>query len=159
MNNLTLRKAGQGDSDFAYAVRRAAFRQYVQKLTGWNEDEQRELHDQRLRTQDFRVINLAGIDVGIIAVAVAKDCMKVNQLLLLPEHQGKQIGRQCMFLLMDEARRLGLPIRLRVMKVNPRGLVFYERLGFARTAETDTHDLLEWAAHNSSFQATRCARG
>ena len=51
-----------------------------------------------------------------------------------------------MLLLMDEARRLGLPVRLRVMKVNPRGLAFYERLGFTRTAETDTHDLLEWAS-------------
>jgi hypothetical protein len=41
-------------------------------------------------------------------------------------------------------RQLGLPVRLRVMKVNPRALAFYERLGFMRTGETDTHDLMEW---------------
>lgn len=157
MNSLTLRKAGQGDSDFAYFVRRAAFMQYVQRVTGWNEDEQRELHNQRFRTQNFRVINLAGIDVGIVAVAVTQDCLKVNQLLLLPEQQGKQLGRQCMYLLMDEARRLGLPMRLRVMKVNPRARAFYERLGFTRTAETDTHDLLEWTAHNKPLERTGCA--
>ncbi len=45
------------------------------------------------------------------------------------------------------------------MKVNRRGLAFYERLGFTRTAETDTHDVLEWAAHDNSLQPTRCARG
>ena len=30
------------------------------------------------------------------------------------------------------------------MKVNARARAFYERLGFARTGETNTHDLLEW---------------
>ena len=82
----------------------------------------------------------------------------VIQLFLLPEHQGRQIGRRCMLLIMEEARQLGLPVRLRVMKVNPRALAFYERLGFTCTGETDTHDLME-SAHNKGLQPTRCARG
>ena len=63
-----------------------------------------------------------------------------------------------MLLIMEEARQLGLSVRLRVMKVNPRALAFYERQGFMRTGETDTHDLMEWA-HNKSLQPTRRARG
>jgi GNAT superfamily N-acetyltransferase len=58
--------------------------------------------------------------------------LTVNQLFLLPEYQGQDIGRRCLRLVMDEARRLGLPVRLRVLKVNPRALAFYQRLGFAR---------------------------
>jgi ribosomal protein S18 acetylase RimI-like enzyme len=81
-----------------------------------------------------------------MAVVVAPDCVTVNQLFLLPEHQGKDIGRRCMLLVMEEARELGLPVRLRVMKVNPRALAFYQRLGFMRTGETNTHDLMEWGA-------------
>ena len=81
-----------------------------------------------------------------MAVVVAPDCVKVNQLFLLPEHQGKDIGRRCMLLIMEEARELDLPLRLRVMKVNPRALAFYRRLGFVRTGETDTHDLMEWGS-------------
>ncbi len=46
----------------------------------------------------------------------------------------------------EEARGLGRPVRLRVLKVNPRARAFYERLGFRRTGETDTHDLMEWGA-------------
>jgi RimJ/RimL family protein N-acetyltransferase len=38
---------------------------------------------------------------------------------------------------------LGVPVRLRVLKVNPRALAFFERLGFARAGETETHVLLE----------------
>jgi ribosomal protein S18 acetylase RimI-like enzyme len=54
---------------------------------------------------------------------------------------------------MEEARQLGLPIRLGVMKVNPRAGAFYQRLGFASTSETATHYLMEWGAtsHEATF--------
>jgi ribosomal protein S18 acetylase RimI-like enzyme len=91
-----------------------------------------------------------------MAVELAPDCLKVNQLFLLPEHQGKEIGRRCMLLIMEEARQLRLPVRLRVMKVNPRALAFYQRLGFVRTGETDTHDLME--IHTSPSSATSAGR-
>jgi GNAT superfamily N-acetyltransferase len=81
-----------------------------------------------------------------MAVVMGPDCVHVNQLFLLPEHQGKGIGRRCMWLVMVGARRLGLPVRPRVMKVNPRALAFYQRLGFLRTDETDPHDLMEWGS-------------
>jgi ribosomal protein S18 acetylase RimI-like enzyme len=51
-----------------------------------------------------------------------------------------------MLLIMEEACQLGLHVRLRVLKTNPRALVFYQRLGFTRTGETATHDLMEWCA-------------
>lgn len=140
---VTLRNAGPKDSEFAYCVKKAAFREYVEKVWGWDEDEQRHLHERRFTAQDFRVIKLAGTDIGIMAVVVAPDCVKVNQLFVLPEHQGKGIGRECMLLIMQEARRLGLPVRLRVLKVNSRAQAFFQRLGFTRTAETATYHILE----------------
>jgi GNAT superfamily N-acetyltransferase len=143
MDNLTLRKARPEDSGFTYRVKRVAFRGYVEKVWGWDEDEQRQLHEQRFKAQDFRIINLAGKDIGIMAVVVEPDCLRLNQLYLLPEHQGKGIGRECMLMIMEEAHQLGLPVRLRVLKVNPRALAFFQKLGFTRTGETDTHDLME----------------
>jgi ribosomal protein S18 acetylase RimI-like enzyme len=139
----TLRTAGPEDSELVDCVRRAAFRGYVETVEGWDEAEQRRLHDRRFAAQDFRVVSVAGADVGIVAMVVAPDCVKLNQLLVLPEHQGREIGRHCMRVVMDEARGLGLPVRRRVMKVNPRARAFYERLGFQRTGETETHDLME----------------
>ena len=115
----------------------------MEEIENWDEDEQRQLHQQRFERGDFLVVNFAGTDVGIMAMNVAPDCMKVNQLFLLPEHQGKGIGRRCMLLIVEEARQLGLPVRLRVLKVNPRAIAFYERLGFGHTGETDTHHLME----------------
>ena len=143
MNKLNLRKARPEDSEFAYRVKRAAFKEYVEQVWGWDEKEQRKLHEQRFKAQDFWVINLAGKDIGIMAMVMAPDCVRLNQLFLLPEHQGKGIGCECMKIIMEEAHQLGLPVRLRILKVNPRALAFFQKLGFTRTGETDTHDLME----------------
>lgn len=140
----TLRKASPEDSEFAYRVKRAAFKTYVEQVWDWDEHEQQHYHEQRFNTQDFRVIQLSGADIGIMAVDLASDCLKVNQLFILPEHQGKGIGRWCMLQIMEEARELGLPVHLRVIKVNSRALSFYKRLDFVQTGETETHHLMEW---------------
>ena len=143
MDSLTLRDADQNDSEFAYCAKKAALKEYVEKVWGWDEGEQRRLHEQRFGVQDLRVINLAGTDIGIMAVARRPDCLKVNQLFILPEHQGKGIGSRCMSLIMEEGRRAGLPVRLRVLKVNVRALAFYQRLGFVHIGETEAHVLME----------------
>ena len=143
MDGVTLRKATAQDGEFAYCAKRAAYRECVEKVWGWEEGEQRKLHERRFGSQDFRVINQAGTDVGIMAVVVGPDCLKVNQIFLLPEHQGKGIGRRCVSLVVEEARRLGLPVRLRVLKVNVRARAFFQRLGFVRIGETDTYVLME----------------
>ena len=95
--------------------------------------------------QQYRIISVAGADVGVIVTVAAPDCLKLNQLFILPDHQGPGIGSRSMSLAMDEARRNDLPVRLRVMKVNPRALVFYRRLGFESTGDTETHIFLEWS--------------
>lgn len=92
MENPALRPALPADSDFAYRAKRAAFREYVEEVWGWDEVEQRRLHEQRFVAQGFRVINVGGTDVGVMAVVVAPDCLKVNQLLILPEHKARVSG-------------------------------------------------------------------
>jgi ribosomal protein S18 acetylase RimI-like enzyme len=146
VNGLTLRSATPDDREFAYRVKKAALREYVEQIWGWNEAEQRRLHERRFAAQEFRVIRLGGTDVGTMGVVVAPDCLRLNGLFILPEYQGRGIGRRCMALLMEEARQLGLPVRLQVLKINQRALAFYERLGFTRAGETGTHDLMEWGA-------------
>ncbi len=139
MKRLKLREASQDDREFAYQVKRAALKEYVELVWGWDEDHQRQLHARRFQQQDFRVINLDGDDIGIMSVAVESDCVFVNQIYILPEHQGQGVGRKCMLVVMEQGKGLGVPVRLQVMKVNARALTFYKRLGFTITGDTDTH--------------------
>ena len=143
MGTPNLRQATQDDKAFAYEVKRAAMREYVEQVWGWDEDQQWQLHDRRFREQDFQVITLDGVDVGIMSVATRPDCVFVNQLYVLPEHQGHGVGRKCMLTVMERAKGLSLPVRLQVMKVNPRAVAFYQSLGFTITGETATHVLMQ----------------
>ena len=145
-DRLRLRKASHCDKEFVYQVKRAAFKEYVDQVWGWEEGEQRKLHDRRFRSQDFHSIELDGKDVGIMSVAQRPDCVTVNQLYILPAYQGRGIGRQCMSMVIDEAAKLALPIRLTVLKVNRRAVAFYERLGFAIMGDSATHFLMERGA-------------
>ena len=143
MSELRLRKATAEDSGFAYQTKKAAFRGYVEQVGGWNEEEQRELHEQRFRSQEFYVLHVSGIDVGIVSLVRESNCIKLNQLFILPEYQSRGYGRAYMSGLIDEAAAGSLALRLRVLKVNRRAVTFYQRLGFTITGESDTHILME----------------
>jgi ribosomal protein S18 acetylase RimI-like enzyme len=143
MSRVTLRDAGPKDADFAFAVRAAAFSKYLEAAGGWNEVEERRLHERRFATQRFLVLSVDGASVGILAMSVRPDSMILHQLMILPEYQSHGVGTRCMGLVLEEARQLGVPVRLRVMKVNPRAIAFYERLGFVQVGETSSHYLFE----------------
>ena len=61
-DNLTLREATSADKEFAYRVKRAAFKEYVEQVWGWEEADQRKLHDRRFRAEDFIVIAVNPVD-------------------------------------------------------------------------------------------------
>ena len=143
MRSPKLRKAIQDDKKFAYEVKRAAMREYVELVWGWDEDLQWQYHDRRFNQQAFQIISLDGVDVGTMSVAVRPDCLFIDQLYVLPEHQGQGVGRECMLTVMERGRSLGLPVRLQVMKVNPRAVAFYQRLDFTITDQTSTHVLMQ----------------
>jgi len=141
--SIIIRLATVNDSEFAYQTKKAAFRKYVEKVLGWDEDEQRQLHKRRFVAQDYKVIQVAGIDVGVLATTRQPDCVKVNQLFIVPEHQNKGIGTACIMRIIEDTTVSKLPIRLQVLKVNNRAFAFFQRLGFRSIGESNTHVLME----------------
>jgi GNAT superfamily N-acetyltransferase len=145
-----LRPATAKDSEFAYQVKRTTLGEYVRQVWGWDEDEQRRLHVRRFASQDLRVIVTDGDDVGILALSHEPDCVRVNQMLLLPEHQGKGIGTACMRQVLTDAAGGRQPVRLQVLKVNRRAIGFYRRLGFRKSSVDETHVHMEKPAWKRS---------
>jgi GNAT superfamily N-acetyltransferase len=138
--SVSLRTVAAQDSEFAYQVKKTTLAEYVWQLWGWDEAEQRRLHQRRFASQNFQVIVA---DVGILVVSKEPDCLRVNQLLVLPEYQGKGVGTACMRQVLDDAAGRRLPVRLKVLKVNRRASGFYRRLGFVDTGLDDTHVQME----------------
>ena len=143
MKELSFRKALANDSEFVFTVKKAAFREYIEQVWGWDDDYQRELHNRRFDSQDLRIIQFHGTDVGFLATSSTSDTLKVNQLFILPEYQGKGIGSVCMTRIVDDASLEMKSVALQVLKVNTRGITFYQRLGFSIVGESSTHFQME----------------
>ena len=143
MEALNIRKAHESDSEFVFTTKKAAFQEYVEQVWGWDDSYQRDLHNRRFTSQDFHIIQFCGTDVGFLATSRSSDTLKVNQLYILPEYQGKGIGSACMTRVLDDASLRQMPVVLQVLKVNTRGVAFYQRRGFTIVGETPTHFLMK----------------
>ena len=105
----TLRPAGEADRAWLWALHRDTVRAPVEATWGWDEEEQRRRHARRFGARDHLVIIWKGTEVGILGKVLEPDCLRVNVICLLPEHQGHGIGRECMRLVTEEAVRREFP--------------------------------------------------
>lgn len=151
IQHFSLREATEADSNAVYALKKAAFSQYVKKQHGyWNEAEQLNYHQERFTYQDIKIIMVDHDAVGFVSAVNESKTVTVNQLMIAPEYQGKGIGERCMAVITHEAQRLGNPVHLQVLKINPRAMKFYQRIGFIITAETEKHYQMEFTSHGCS---------
>jgi N-acetylglutamate synthase-like GNAT family acetyltransferase len=141
---ITLRTARDEDLEFLFELLKASLGPYVEATFGpWQEEEQRSLLFASTRPETHQVVELEGRPIGCLAVARRPGEIRLQRVFLLPELQNRGIGSRLVEGLLEEARSAGLPLRLRVFKVNHRAQHFYRRLGFVVTGETDTHVLMQ----------------
>lgn len=143
MEELSLRQAQASDSEFVFTVKKAAYREYVEQVWGWDNSYQRKRHNKEFASYDYRIIQFCETDIGFLIKSCTPDTLKVNQIFILPEYQGKGIGSACMTRIIDDATRAQKSVTLQVLKVNARGVAFYQRLGFTIVGESSTHLQME----------------
>lgn len=139
---VTLRPAKPEDAEFLYYLLKAAMQQYVAQTYGWDELWQQAHFQKNFDPARQQVIVLEGQDIGVIAVERKETEIFLAKIYLLPEYQNRGIGTRLIEALLREAFGQNLPVRLRVLKVNPARRL-YERLGFKVIEEADTHYLME----------------
>lgn len=137
----TLRPATADDDDFLWRLHVAAMREYVERTWGWDEGAQAAIFRERSDPANSRIVIVAGRDAGVLVVERRPDRIFLSRIQLLPGAQGRGVGTAIVGDLLAEAGREGVPVALRVLRVNPARRL-YERLGFAVTEETPTHYLL-----------------
>ena len=136
---LDIRKARLIDSEFVFTTKKEAFREYVEQVSGWHECHQRDLHITRFAKHDFRIVRFRGTDVGYYATSSTSAAIKLHQLFILPEYQGRGIGSACMTCIVKEANLAQKLVMLQVLKINTRAIAFYQRLGFVVTGSDFSH--------------------
>lgn len=144
MEELSIRKAQASDSEFVFAVKKAAYREYVEEVWGWDDDYQRERHNREFVSEEnFRIIQFRGTDIGFLIMSRTSDTLKVNQIYILPEYQGRGIGSACLTRIIDDASIEQKSVALQVLKVNTRGVALYQRLGFTIVGEDSIYFQME----------------
>ncbi len=135
---LEFRPATAADGEFLYQLHRAAMMEYVSQTWGWDEEWQQEYFRQHFDPAASQVVQFQGHDVGVVSIIVQPSRLFIGGIEILPEYQNRGIGTAVLQGILDRARRLGKPVALQVLKVNP-ARALYERMGFTIRGETATH--------------------
>ena len=140
---ISLRPATSDDSEFAYRTTRDTMREYVLATWGeWNEEEARRRSSENIAAGCTRIIELESTAIGIHVVKREPDAIRLLQIFILPEYQRRGIGSQLIERLLAEARNARLPLRLRVLRVNP-AFALYQRMGFKVVEATPERYFME----------------
>ncbi|MCB9688550.1 MAG: GNAT family N-acetyltransferase [Alphaproteobacteria bacterium] len=128
------RAATAEDLPFAWSIYRGTMKGRTEALPHpWHDEQQRAVVAGDLASGDARVVEAEG---GVWPVAWYTlhdegDHRRLGQLFVAPEHQGQGIGTR----IVEAAWSSGRPLRLSVLRTNPRAAALYRRLGFVVEAE------------------------
>lgn len=140
---LTLRPATTADGAFAFHVWKAAMEAYVDMAWGWDETWQRQNQQKEFVSRLHKIIEARGQPIGTLITEYASDHLYLAGLYLLPEYQRQGYGSCVLERLLAEAQAQYLPVRLRVLKVNPLARRLYERAGFIPVGEEEVFTIME----------------
>jgi ribosomal protein S18 acetylase RimI-like enzyme len=142
MPDVHLRPATLEDVDVLYRIHQDALGAYVEQTWGaWDEAWQAQNFRANFDTALRQVIECDGRAIGFLDVVEQEASTVLASIMIAPAFQRRGIGTHLIQDVLERAAARGVPVTLRVLRVNPaRGL--YERLGFAVVDASDTHYLM-----------------
>ncbi len=126
---LHTRRTHVGDLQFLWELHEKTFRTYVEATWGWDEPWQRQNFRDTRDLSRYEIIVRKGQDIGCIRIDDQQDLLFLDYIALLPKYQNQGFGTELVREILTRAARRGVPVRLRILKVNP-ARALYERLGF-----------------------------
>lgn len=132
---LTLRPAVPEDLESVFVITKAAMGPYVEATWGtWDDAVQRDRVADTFSACTHQLIYIGNELAGVLAVKRHPDHLQLLKVFLLPAFQRQGLGTMLVKQVIERAESDGLPVRLRVLRVNP-AKALYERLGFVVTHE------------------------
>jgi surfactin synthase thioesterase subunit/GNAT superfamily N-acetyltransferase len=112
-----LRAATIKDSAFLYDLRALTMKHWVSQMPGWTRERQ-EAHYMDFEPTHHHLILVDGKPVGAVGFSWKPGELRVLNLHLLPEAQGRGLGPAIMNRLVQMAHARGLPARAGILKIN-----------------------------------------
>jgi ribosomal protein S18 acetylase RimI-like enzyme len=140
---FTIRQSNADDASLFYRVIEQTMREFIIATWGrWNESRVLKESLEDSVSPNAQIIQVGDVAVGVFLVKRSPTHIQLEQIYILPEYQRLGIGSALIHNLITEASQSHLPIRLRVMAINP-AKNFYERMGFSETEVTSEFCFME----------------
>lgn len=145
--NLELKPYKNGNSSeihFIYDLKKEVYKEYVEKNYGeWNEENQQKLFS-RFMKENFKDIELIYLKDELVGFYNGKDkdnnTFEIGNICVKPEYQNKGIGTAVLKEILFEHKEQN--IKLQVFKINDKAIKLYEKMGFKKEDETETHYIM-----------------
>ncbi|MBN3453783.1 GNAT family N-acetyltransferase [Mycobacterium sp. DSM 3803] len=137
MTTIGFRQATKADFEFIFDLHKQTLGPYVDLVWGWDDEVQRAYLERTLDLDSTEIIVVDGGDVGRLNVEHRDGELFLGLIEITPDHQGRGIGAHIVQTLLDTAFADAKPVRLNVLKVNPRAHRLYRRLGFHDVPSVD----------------------
>ena len=128
--NYELLPATLYDYDFAFELKKIAYKEYIEQTWGWDEAFQMNFHKESFSTANTKIIVVENKPIGTVDVKEEAERIFLSGLYLLPKYQNKGIGSSILADIEKMSQVTGKRIELEVLKVNVRAQELYKRLGF-----------------------------
>src|ERR1700734_2685432 len=117
---LMLRRATAEDTEFAFGVLKETMREYAVATWGtwWEEESRRETVEQ-VTAGRTEIVEFNHVPIGVQLVDRPGTHIELVQLYIAKAFQRRGLGTELLNRLFVEAKESHLPIRLRVLVVNP----------------------------------------
>ncbi|WP_313105843.1 GNAT family N-acetyltransferase [Stutzerimonas nitrititolerans] len=143
-SRVELRRAACSDLLKLFEIHRAVFLPHIAQIWGWDERWQRGNFLEEMATASTWVVQADNEVAGYLQVQIQAERIYLRNIALLPALRGRGVGTRLVGQLQAKAAERGMPIELSVFRINVAARRFYERLGFTRTQDGQTHIGMTW---------------
>lgn len=126
---LTFQHAESDDASALVALRIAAMRESLERIGRFDPQRARERFLSSFDPARTRHIVVDGHRIGFVVTTPQAEWLSLDHLYINPVNQGRGLGAAVLAVVFDEARRLGLPVRVGALKQSDSNR-FYQRHGF-----------------------------
>lgn len=118
----------------------------LEAFVQWQFDLQQHEYEARFPDAEYDLIMVDECAAGRIWIGRDEEQVRLLDIALLPEFQNRGVGTMLLRRLIDEAARVGKPLRHMVFVLNDDAQRFYERLGFVVIEDLGSYKHMEWNA-------------
>lgn len=141
---IHIRSVEQSDYDWLLDLHHTVYRELIISEFGyWDDDEELGLFLEAWETKKIDIILKQNNPVGMFIVARQDDYLWLDEIQIEPQYQNQGIGTEILMQLILRARKMNLPLRLRVLHANQGAYRLYRKLGFQQISRAEHHNVME----------------